>query len=878
LALVLSAACLQAVHAEAAAAPPTVTLARDGKAQGVIAVVAPRHAPLPPGQKPAKKPKGRPIYLDASATVDDAVDDLARCLQQMSGAAFDIRRSNDAHSAPGAAILIGTPADLGITDAPADLGPEGFLLRTTGAALLIAAPTELGQSHAVYALLEHLGCRWHYPGATWEIVPANASPQISIDRVEQPDFDLMRYPVFVYANKSAQTKRDITDWARRNRVANRIDAVSGHRWPGIDPKTDFADHPDWFALTPNDQGQRVRQPTKPCYTHPEVIRRGIDEALAYLREHPLEVMVSATPPDDANYCECDNCVRAAGAVETFYAHHGTLFGRTADGTVVSVASQTVYAYVNAVARAVAREFPGRFVGTGSYSAYSHPPTFDLEPNVFMVITMGFRRTPLSMDEQLTQYGRRVKNLGVYEYWDVINWDWDLPGQARAADLNYLASSLRYYHQRGIRAIKGEASLNFGPNGIGYHALTRLMWDVQTDVRAVEDDFYTRALGPAAEPVRRFYQRWESGSTLNDQTLGLALRDLQHAADLTRDLPAVRARVDHLRLYAHFLKTSMIRRGPKPREIEQLVQSLGPDVARQRFTDFGQFLSDIMDTQMVQSYGFMEFLEVMGKELGVEASGWRKPGTVPGAAQVDALLAADFGQVDVANLREAPIKLFSRDLARVPHPAAGARPSLGHCSEGVIYLWARAGEQVTVDFELPATPARPEDQPMHALASLPPDAFAAEKVTTLRKMEQLPLPTQVRFVAPITGFHQLCWTHARLVSANVPGVLAGGEFRFDQGALSFFVPADARTLVLQTTGGRPTVRLLDQQGRERFTARRSELDALWIEVPPESAGQVWTMQFEGNSGSHNATVRLLGAPNFFALTPDALLAPRELLKP
>lgn len=50
------------------------------------------------------------------------------------------------------------------------------------------------------------------------------------------------------------------------------------------------------------------------------------------------------------------------------------------------------------------------------------------------------------------------------------------------------------------------------------------------MRAVEDDFYHKAFGPAAGSLKRFHRRWESGQALNAPTLALAHRDLPEAGD------------------------------------------------------------------------------------------------------------------------------------------------------------------------------------------------------------------------------------------------------------------------------------------------------------------------------------------------------------
>ena len=61
-------------------------------------------------------------------------------------------------------------------------------------------------------------------------------------------------------------------------------------------------------------------------------------------------VISVTPPDGLGYCTCWRCLATAGVTEVFE-DHSNAFGRRADGSVVSVASETVFNMVNRVAAA-----------------------------------------------------------------------------------------------------------------------------------------------------------------------------------------------------------------------------------------------------------------------------------------------------------------------------------------------------------------------------------------------------------------------------------------------------------------------------------------------------------------------------------------------
>ncbi len=864
--------------------PAGVPLARDGRALLPVHRV---RAPLAEPQ-PRKKPKGRPIWMTADSGVDEALADLTRCLQAMTGAAFTTQEGADVPRTGGKrtpAIYVGTPAALGLTVAKPELSSESFILKTEDGSVLIASPTELGQSHAIYGFLESLGCRWYFPGELWEILPTRPNLSVRLDERQRPDFNGQRLLVFVYANKSPRTRQDIADWSRRNRQVQNI-AASGHVWPGIDPKADFARHPEWFALTPDPDGRLKRQPTKPCYANPDVIERGTQVALKHFADNPRSMAVSVTPPDDAGYCQCDACLRLA-AVTSVSTNQGVLFGRTAAGDEVCVTSETVYRYVNAVARAVAGAYPGRYVVTAAYSSYSHPPSFDLEPNVYMFATMGFRRSPLAPEDLLTEQSRRVSHLGIYEYYDVINWDWDLPGHARAAQLDYIADSIRYYQGKGVVSLKAEASNNWGPNGLGYYVIARLLWDTRQNVGQIEDEFYREAFGPAAGPVRRFYDRWASGIAVNPGTLALGYRDLQEAADLTADREPFRTRVDRLRMYAHFLKIQLIKGKPGAKEVAQWKSTWGEDGARQRLEEFGEYVSRLMDTHMVQSYGFGEFIEMAGRELGVDGSRWRQPGAIPTADEVEAWFAADLKELLPGIAKELDIRRYSRDLVRVdpslpallPHTPAAIHA--GPFDEGSMFLMVTQGEEIEIGFQaVPPTEvdggaANAEAEPSEcSYGFLSPEAFRAEQFMAARKSARQPLPVTLRILAAKTGFCQVNWSRAHVTHVNRPCVLAGGGFSVRNATLYFLVPQGTRRFLLRSTApGFNSFDIRDGKGKSVLQICKTKESDFSVDVPAGSDGGIWSVQGPDVT-LRGGRLSLAGVPNYFSLLPSLLLVPRE----
>jgi hypothetical protein len=440
--------------AGAAQGPAPVTIVRDGKPQ----------LPLFAGGVPAP------------------VEELRRYLKEISGAELPSKGERGLGG-----IYVGLASDFPwvAIDRPAELGREGFVLRTEGGSLFLVAHEAPGVQHAVTTFLQGLGCRWFFPGRAWEVVPRRATIQGAWNERQGPAFQTQRL-IWYGFGATRKCADDLAEGNRHNRMGGPVQVSIGHTWHGLDAERDFKAHPDWFALVGG-----KRQPSKPCYSHPEVLRRATESALQQAAQG--RTMISMSPPDGLGYCECGTCaaVYQGGAPS---ASHGTTFAKRPDGLVVNATSETLFRLVSEVARAVAEKHPKTLVGCYAYSAYSHPPSFKLHPNVFLQTTTAFRRTPLSLEEQLKAFGERTAQVGIREYYSAYPWDWDYP-YPTAVKPGRLQKTLRFFRQNNVTSVNAEAGNNWGPRGRGYTVASQLLWNVDADVKALVRDFYDRSRWP-----------------------------------------------------------------------------------------------------------------------------------------------------------------------------------------------------------------------------------------------------------------------------------------------------------------------------------------------------------------------------------------------
>ncbi|NQU20490.1 MAG: DUF4838 domain-containing protein, partial [Candidatus Nealsonbacteria bacterium] len=316
-----------AMPVPAAETPVEVVLVRDGRAQ----------LPLVAGSVP------------------EPVDELRRYLTRISGAQFQTASTDR----PRRGIFVGLAEDFPEHDFEnvAALGDEGFLIRSDGRGLLLVARTPLGVQHAVVTFLQELGCRWFFPGEAWEVVPRRRTIAGSWDRRASPDFPVQRriWPGFGLYRPNAE---DWSAWDRHNRMGGPVTVCIHHSWFGLRGEKDFAEHPEWFGLV---DGRR--QPAKPCYSHPDVVRRAKSWALD--RAAASTEMITLSAPDGLGFCECERCLAVLGGATPFK-QHGTTWGRRPDGTLLNVTAETLFGFVNEVAAAGAKKHPDAIIGCYAY--------------------------------------------------------------------------------------------------------------------------------------------------------------------------------------------------------------------------------------------------------------------------------------------------------------------------------------------------------------------------------------------------------------------------------------------------------------------------------------------------------------------------------
>jgi len=799
-----------------------------------------------------------PIVVSERATEGTraVAKELAQHLQRITGAEFSVAAGDGSRG-----IVLGTLAEfpdpalkkpLELRGAGGFDGREAFVIRTDAKRLRLLGATELGASHAAFALLEALGCRWFFEAPEWEVTPSIRTLSVDLNRNDRPAVLSRRIwyggGFFEHA-ASGRPVRDYYAWARRNRMAQSFKVECYHIWQAIigDNEAVFRQHPEYRALVGG-----KRQGEQLCVSNPALRELVVRWSLDYLKKNPSADMVSAETSDGGGQCECEPCARL--------------------GTI----SDRAFGLANEVARSVAKEFPGKLVGLYAYNEHSEPPSFALEPNVYVQLTAGFTRGRYTFEELLELWPRKCRNMGFYEYFSVWPWDFDqLPG-GRANDFVYLRKQIPRYVQSGATSLDCESSGNFGLHGRGYYVAHKLMWNPKANVDALLADFYQKAFGPAAAPMRRYYERSDRGAKplISAHLLALGFRDLEEASRLAAGRADVQARLDHVKQYLRSVHLRwLVDRAPdKAKKKEQTLAALTHGY-RTRYSYMNHYVA-IRDGWA--SHAAQEFAEPTWAATGNPApkTPWAidKPYTHEETE-------ADFRE-GLAYFQPDPVeeKQFSRDLV----PVDFATPGQPAPPESVQTY------QLTLPYALYSVAGEPLELSVvtGTIAHYRDMAPAKWKITDAAGKRladgRLPLDGKLHPIqtpVPRPGLYYLEFDDSTAgwqirVAAGRRAAIALERARRVEHAgwmqpMHFYVPKGTRELHYYWYGQPHRVHGPDGAVLKQVSTTG---EFVKVPVPPGADGKTWSF-----SQIMLGYLWFFNAPNQLAASPGALLIPRELAK-
>ena len=433
-----------------------------------------------------------------TAQEEKAAELVQHWLEQMSGVALPVVKESTPHQPH--EISIGLTDRISHTNLAQsrDLGEEGYQIAVHESRIFLVGGTRRGPINAALALLEEdLGIRWYTPTA--HRVEERAVVEVGIvSRRFVPSLSL-RDP-FVF---------DAFDgtWSLMNRTNSHAAPVpqelGGHLGypPGWFVHTAakmvsidlFDEHPEYFAEI---DGQRRRErngrhPAQLCLTNPEVPRLASESVLRVLAENPQARLISVSPNDGGDYCQCSVCSALNEAEQS--------------------GGATLLQFVNRVAQAIETKHPDvRIVHLAYLGTDSATKTIRPRDNVVVMFATDYDAwrwpfVPYS-DTEVTR--RRLApwaEIGAHVYiWDyVTNFShYLLP----MPNIPIIEKNLHFLLDRGAEGIFLQGAYQSPGSARGplrAWVWAKKLWDPERKVGALVRDFTDGYFESAAPPLRAY---------------------------------------------------------------------------------------------------------------------------------------------------------------------------------------------------------------------------------------------------------------------------------------------------------------------------------------------------------------------------------------
>ena len=383
-------------------------------------------------------------------------------------------------------------AQPGGADAMASADPEAFVIELQGDKLFVLGKSDIGLIAGIYTLLDKIGCKWFAPGAAWEEVPEKTGLKLdgrlnaaSAGPSYKARFFFPSYGPNTSMDRPTERQADYALWNLRNRMGGSAYTQNHHNSPII-PDSLFATRPELFALI---KGKRV--PYELARGNPEAVKLATQVAVEYLKAN-----------------------EGKGSYYNSYSVEAGDGVPADEESLAKVGNHTAtdlnFWFANQVAAGIEKAgLKDKWVGIYSYSDHAGIPSFDLHPNVSVMVTTALDfSSGMTVEQRLDGFrSRKARRLGVYPYLNLITWSLDKPGSHNAIDPLAVAADVRRYHEHGANTFLAETSDSWVNGGPGHYVAARVMWDARTDARAELDAYYRGAFGPAADRVRELMEDW-----------------------------------------------------------------------------------------------------------------------------------------------------------------------------------------------------------------------------------------------------------------------------------------------------------------------------------------------------------------------------------
>lgn len=425
---------------------------------------------------------------NAGETLQAAIKDLTAVT---ASAGHTIEQRESGHPKHAIVLELIAPTRGGLTT------PGAFVIYRERTRVFIRAGMEEGLVNGLYAIMaDWYGARWYWPS------------EIGLEFVGEP---LAKVPEGIWRERPAFVQRKFypwdTDWGRQNRLIGRYSF--NHNLARVFDRECYAAEPEVF---PTIRGRR--SPPKgncatdgqPDFTHPRTVEISAEAAIAHFEANPESTSFSLSINDNTQFDESSATKAAVSPLQ--------YFRQRPDYT------NLVFGYMNEVAEAVFDEAglwetpsgQPRYLTALAYYWTEQSPAIQLHPRVMPVLTSdraqwhdpAYREEDRALIERWAASG--AERIATWDYY--FGAPYPYPRQFN----QWIAESLKHLQAEGVDVFFSQLPSVWGLDGAKAWLASHLLWDPQQDAAALLDEFYANFFGPAAAPLREFYELAEAHRT------------------------------------------------------------------------------------------------------------------------------------------------------------------------------------------------------------------------------------------------------------------------------------------------------------------------------------------------------------------------------
>jgi hypothetical protein len=470
------------------------------------------------------------IYAPATVPLE-ALHDFKYLLEKSTGENWQIQLSGK-NTSHGISLKLGNDN--------AFKTKESFRFQGNGVDLLtITSSSPEGLVFGFYKHLRQLGFQFYLPGEDYTIIPKLTNPfGTRKDIVDKPFLQIRNFfGTGGFGTSNADPGQTVEKawnlWKLRNGFGSAY-ALGGHRGENfvLENKETLQKNPQWLSTPlkgqPSDVGIKLNYLNK--------------EALDYYTDWTIKPFTQGNfAPPPPNHTELISIEPSDGA--------GFLNEYQPNKSLPSVSDQ-VYGAANVAAQKLDKLFPDRpniGVNLYAYSSHAAPPSFPLNPRVFVqLIPYQFQNIAFG-PSFIKLWASKAKRFGIYDYYNYADAQFDLPGGMTIEEaMKRLVHSVR----AGSEGTTYETSYSKFATGIPLWLLGRYMADGNADWQKNLEGLTRVLYGEAAPKILELFQLFYNQPSFGIQYMGNALKLLNEAVALATD-NEVHKRLNELKEYLQF---------------------------------------------------------------------------------------------------------------------------------------------------------------------------------------------------------------------------------------------------------------------------------------------------------------------------------------